>query len=148
MFRFRKRSYSPNKRPIEEYRRGLRGCVEKIIRRHRQIMIESGTDPSNADAMLSDAALEKICNKAMDVTDPIEYAALALDSINSFHPFVDGNKRTSLAVALKILESSGYTLDEGPELERFVLDIARGEYDVKQIEVWLRYHVKLIRRVF
>ena len=41
------------------------------------------------------------------------------------HPFVDGNKRIGLAVALTFLEINGYTIDRpNPQLEEITLAIA------------------------
>jgi death on curing protein len=49
--------------------------------------------------------------------DVFETAATYLNSIAMNHPFLDGNKRTALAVALTFLFINGFEVDEQYDLE-------------------------------
>jgi death on curing protein len=56
-------------------------------------------------------------------SSPSERAAYVMDGVISSHPFVDGNKRTGVALAGLVLHKEGYEL----KLERGVLhDLAMG----------------------
>lgn len=90
------------------------------------------------DAQVNDAALSAICDRSDDFSDPIEYAAFIIDYVNAFHPFVDGNKRMSLLLAVQALGPIGYKLDNSPEISQFIKDVASGRYDRTEIEAWLR----------
>lgn len=90
--------------------------------------------------MYSEAGLQRICDAVDYISDPFEMAALAMETIATFHPFVEGNKRTALAVALKFLNDSGYTLPDGFDTSAFVEEVAMSLHDVSEIERWLRKH--------
>ena len=140
----RKIVISENKRPFGS---NTKECVEKIVRLHADIMAGMNADGPVVFSMYSDSALQSICDRADMFDNAIDYAAFALDYINSFHPFVDGNKRVSLAVALKILEDGGYELEENKDLQTFILMIASGMLDRDRIARWLKDHVQIIHRV-
>ncbi|HQN31653.1 MAG TPA: type II toxin-antitoxin system death-on-curing family toxin [Methanothrix soehngenii] len=58
------------------------------------------------------------------------------------HPFIDGNKRTSFALAATILNMNGYYLSPRDEDEIFIvlhkISDASISCDIKQIEGWLK----------
>lgn len=68
-------------------------------------------------------------------------AAAMFHSIINNHPFLDGNKRTSLFSAVLFLEYNGYHVDftkkEGIE---FTLKAHNGGWTVEQIAGWIRKH--------
>ena len=71
--------------------------------------------------------------------DLFEMASAYLYHIVQNHPFIDGNKRAGLAVALTFLKSNGVTLAVGHnELTEFVYAVARGEVDKAVIAEFLR----------
>ena len=73
--------------------------------------------------------------------DIFAQAAALLHAIILNHPFVDGNKRTGLAAAALFLRINGRKLSVTHEaLESFVLDVAKGHYDVEAVASWLRAH--------
>ena len=72
----------------------------------------------------------------------ISKVAALIHSIVSFHPFVDGNKRTALVAADVCLRLNGFRLAPSNEVEPFFWAIARGEIDIDKIAEWLKTHVE------
>ncbi len=74
-----------------------------------------------------------------------DLAALAASYLCGFvqkQVFVDGNKRTGLAIALTFLRLNGYELNvDKAELLAFVLSIARNEMDQPAAAMWLRQRI-------
>lgn len=68
-------------------------------------------------------------------------AAAMFHSIINNHPFLDGNKRTSLFSAILFLEYNGYhvefTKKEGIE---FTLRAHNNDWTVEQIATWIKNH--------
>jgi len=57
------------------------------------------------------------------------------------HPFVDGNKRTAIAVASIFLFRNGYNFKvSNKELERFTLKVAREDIELREIAHWFKRH--------
>jgi death-on-curing protein len=73
--------------------------------------------------------------------DAFEQAAAVGESIVMNHPFVDGNKRTGLALMFAVLRLEGITLNATPDdAYQFVVDLATGEQRFDQAVEWLRIH--------
>jgi len=64
--------------------------------------------------------------------------AALIHAISSYHPFVDGNKRTSLVAADVCLRLNNYRLANSDDVESFFWSIARGEQSVEEIELWVK----------
>lgn len=72
---------------------------------------------------------------------PYEMAAAYLFHLSKNHPFVDGNKRTALAVMLIFLEINDFELmATNDDLEDLVLDVATSKKDKKAITVFLEQY--------
>ena len=57
------------------------------------------------------------------------------------HPFVDGNKRTGLALMFAVLRLEGIRLTATPDdAYQFVVDLATGEKRFEEAVEWLRAH--------
>ena len=70
-----------------------------------------------------------------------EMAAAYLFHLTQNHPFVDGNKRIGLAVAIAFLGLNGKWLESEPnELLEMVFKVARGEIGKPDIAVFIRGH--------
>ncbi|MBI5469730.1 type II toxin-antitoxin system death-on-curing family toxin [Candidatus Kaiserbacteria bacterium] len=68
-------------------------------------------------------------------------AAVLMEGIAVFHPFSDGNKRTSITAASAFLYRNGYEIElPVEETEEMVLDVAQKKMDVPQIAAWLQKH--------
>lgn len=68
-------------------------------------------------------------------------AAALMRSLSLNHPFVDGNKRTSLLVTATFLLERGYGIrDDVPnsEIVDFCTSVAAGEQELEQISEWLK----------
>lgn len=106
------------------------------------VIVKSGEEREKdlEDAVISRMAIEGFCDRLEYCPDCFSKAAMAIDYIANFHPFVEGNKRTSLQLALCFLKMEGYELDDTEETYRFIRDVAAGKYDREEVEDWLRRH--------
>ena len=72
-------------------------------------------------------------------TDLFQMAAAYLFHLVSNHPFVDGNKRVGLAVALIFLDINGIIISFGTErLKNLTLQVAQGKVNKSAIADTLR----------
>ena len=71
--------------------------------------------------------------------DAIRLAASYIYGLAKNHPFLDGNKRTSLIVGLTFLRRNGWDL-QATQAERaqLILEVASGTRDEAELETWLR----------
>lgn len=68
-------------------------------------------------------------------------AGALLEAIANHHPFIDGNKRTSLAAAEAYLQSKKLSIDfTNEEYETFMLHVVNDRPSVKKIAAWLEEH--------
>jgi death on curing protein len=75
-----------------------------------------------------------------------EEAATPWESLSQNHPFIDGNKRTALAVTVSFLALNGVTL-EFESLETYDQMIhwyETGTFKFDNLLAWLRTHVKSV----
>lgn len=89
-------------------------------------------------AVLNPAAIEGICWFWDPSKDVFSQAASAMWRICAYHPFVDGNKRTALATALRILNAAGLTLPDDDPTYDAVIGAARGELSEDDVAERLR----------
>lgn len=62
------------------------------------------------------------------------------------NPFLDGNKRTALAVLYEFLKQNGHQLKASEkELIQLPLKIEKKEMKLKQISKWLKIHTKKVK---
>lgn len=115
-------------------------CRRNIMRIHHNVIVMSGEirEIGLEDTLINDAALDGLCDRLDYCKDCFERAALAIDYIANFHPFVEGNKRTSFEMAIRLLRIEGHELDDNHETYLFIRDVASGLYDRGEIEDWLR----------
>jgi len=73
-------------------------------------------------------------------------AAVYLESIATYHVFVDGNKRTALIVVYTFLAANGYSVAKLPieETEDFLLAAAQGQKNLQEIAAWLEQNSKKV----
>jgi death-on-curing protein len=76
--------------------------------------------------------------------DPIAEAAALMESVIQNHPFLDGNKRTAVAVADVHLRLNGLELGgDSEEHHQFIIGLMEaGDLDWKAIDAWLRDNVE------
>ena len=74
-------------------------------------------------------------------------AAAYLESLVHYHVFIDGNKRTGIAVAARFFSLNGFELiATNREIEDFVLRVATHKPPIKEIAVWLKAHAKKLQK--
>lgn len=116
---------------------------ERIVETvHLRQLAEHGGAEGVRDLSLLDTALAKPMQLYSYGKPPPDLAALAAayaHGIARLHPFVDGNKRTSLVAALLFLRLNGQDIRAGQE-ERYVtwLALAAGDLDEAALAAWLR----------
>ena len=70
-------------------------------------------------------------------------AGTLVHSLLRNHPFVDGNKRTSMFSAMTFLELNGYRfIAKQKEVVNFALKVENERLSVEEIAKWLKGHVK------
>ena len=72
-------------------------------------------------------------------------AAAYFESAAMDHPFIDGNKRTAVAIAARFLFLNGCELHTSSRvLEQFVLRAVVKKYSIHEVAKWLEAHSKKI----
>jgi death-on-curing protein len=99
--------------------------TKHAIDTHDWIIEKSGGLHGNREIGLLDSALEHIQNDMYYPSFEGKLKHLVL-AVNKFHPFNDGNKRSSLVLGAYFLELNGYDYC----IKRFV-------YEMEEIVVWL-----------
>lgn len=130
------------KQPVASYNSldSYERCRRNIMRIHRIVIEMSGEEREIGleNAVISSAAIDGLCDRIEYCSDCFSKAAVAIDYIANFHPFVEGNKRTSFEVTVRLLAHSGYALDDNEKTYRFIREVAMGMYGREEIEDWLR----------
>ena len=79
--------------------------------------------------------------------DVFTKAAVYLESIATYHVFLDGNKRTALSIAAAFLHINGYgTTFPIPATEKFIIAAAQRHHSLEEIAAWLKKHSKRISK--
>ena len=70
--------------------------------------------------------------------EPVDKAAVILESIVTNHPFIDGNKRTGYVLARLFLLKSGLDINATQEEKyEMVIAVSKGEWKFVQIRDWI-----------
>lgn len=79
--------------------------------------------------------------------DVFTKAAVYLESIATYHVFLDGNKRTALSAAAVFLALNGYqTAFPAKDSETFMLETAQRQRTLPEIAAWLKKRAKRSRK--
>ncbi len=113
---------------------------------HLRQLAEHGGATGVRDRGLFETALAKPMQLASYGDPPPDLPALAAayaHCIAHLHPFVDGNKRTSLVAALLFLRLNGFDIDASPQ-ERYLtwIALAAGDLDEATLADWLRERLR------
>ena len=109
--------------------------VEAVKAIHREVLAAHGGAAGIRDETLLESAVAAPQATMMGqplFSDPVEIAAAYLFYICRNHPFLDGNKRTSLAACLAFLETNEVlriTKLPVDEWEKLMLDVAASKID-------------------
>ena len=116
---------------------------------HDALLAEHGGAPGCVDEHLLDSALGSPRNHYAYVrtSDLFELAAAYARALTQDHPFVDGNKRIALTIALTFLEKNGVIVT-GSEAEavEMVVGLSSREVDAPTFAEWLRINSERVPR--
>lgn len=118
--------------------------LEEVLAIHFRILQEIGGHRGIRDLNLLQSAIARprasFGGEELYRTIWLKAAAL-IHSLILNHPFVDGNKRTALAVGVRFLAINGLRFQaKQKEVVDFVLAIERKEYQLKEMAAWLKKH--------
>ncbi len=117
---------------------------EQVLFIHSRIIAETGGELGVRDYGLLRSAVARpratFDNQEL-YPDIFSKAAALLESLVMNHPFLDGNKRAGISAAGLFLRRNGYTLSaSSKEMERFVLELAKGNFEFAELVEWFRKH--------
>lgn len=112
---------------------------------HHMVIVSSGEEREKGleDALINPMAIEGFCDRLEFCPDCFSKAAMAIDYIVNFHPFMEGNKRTAFQLSIALLRKGGYEPDDSEETFRFIKGVARESMDRDSIEDWLRCNTRV-----
>ncbi len=118
--------------------------AEQVLFIHARIIEESGGAHGIRDIGLLRSAIGRpqATFDGRDLyPDLFHKAAALMESVISNHPFLDGNKRTSIASAGLFCLRNGFRLMCGQqEIEQFALDMALRKTSLKDAAIWIKQH--------
>lgn len=119
-------------------------AVNTVFAMHkRQIAEHGGTDGMRDEGLLLSALARPENLEAYG--ESVDLAALAASyafGITKNHPFLDGNKRTALVVAVTFLNLNGHDF-EAPAQDTYTmfLQLAEGSVSEEELAAWFRNHL-------
>lgn len=124
--------------------------VKDVLLLHNLAIDESGGSHGLRDLGLLESAVARPQSSfgGEDLYPTIFLKAGALvHSLLRNHPFVDGNKRTSMFSAMTFLELNGYRfIAKQKEVVSFALRVENEKLSAEEIAKWLKGHVEKIKR--
>lgn len=121
---------------------------EAALAMHDRQLAEHGGITGARDEGLLESALMKPQNVFLYSDAPVDYACLAASyayGIATNHPFLDGNKRTALAVSLTFLYLNGFVFSGSYEDEYTVfIKVASGEMNEDQLTQWFSNNTRKV----
>ncbi|MDH5506462.1 MAG: type II toxin-antitoxin system death-on-curing family toxin [Anaerolineae bacterium] len=116
--------------------------TEQVLFIHAILIKETGGQFGIRDLGLLESALARpyATFDGKDLyTDLFSKAAALLQSLILNHPFVDGNKRVGISAAGLFVEQNNYQLLASViEIERFTLQVAKGNMAFPNIVTWFK----------
>jgi death on curing protein len=114
---------------------------------HNRLLAQFGGSEGVRDQGLLESALARPKNRFAYSEQPSsisELAAAYAFGICRNHPFVDGNKRTALAVAGAFLDRNGFLLTATQEDAYLTfLSLASGQISEEELSLWFERNVQL-----
>ncbi|OGW34522.1 MAG: hypothetical protein A2010_08940 [Nitrospirae bacterium GWD2_57_9] len=116
--------------------------AEQVLFIHARIIDESGGAHGVREVGLLKSAIgrpQATFDKRDLYHDVWHKAAALMESLIGNRPFIDGNKRTSLASAALFLRRNGFRLNsEQQGIESFTLDMALKKISIEDAAAWLK----------
>jgi len=119
--------------------------LRTVLAIHRLQIAEHGGEPGVRDLGLLESALARPVNRIeYDSEADTAFAAAAYAfGISKNHPFMDGNKRTSLVAMETFLRINGFELKTTPEEKYLIfIQLAEGSLSEDELGDWIRSHSK------
>lgn len=115
---------------------------DEVLAAHARLLKTFGGAPGVRDRGALKSALGR--PQSGHYRDLIEQAAALLESLSQNHPFVDGNKRTAIAVTAAFLHVNGFRLEfDDPKAYEFLMQLYEsGQFRFERVEPWLRAHAR------
>jgi death-on-curing protein len=116
--------------------------LPEVLAAHARLILLFGGAQGIRDQGALEAALAR--PQSGYYRDIIEQAAALLESLSQNHPFVDGNKRTAIAVTAAFLRINGFRLDfDDLDAYQFLMQLYEaGQFRFEHLEPWLRKHAQ------
>ena len=116
--------------------------IEEVLSAHARLILLFGGAPGIRDRGALESALAR--PQTGYHGDVIEQAAALLESLSQNHPFVDGNKRTAIAVSAAFLRMNGFRLEfDDLEAFRFLIRLyEQNQFQFEHLAPWLREHAR------
>lgn len=122
---------------------------EEALVIHARVIDETGGSHGVRDIALFESLIErpKMAFGGKDLYRTVfDKAAAYFESSAFHHMFVDGNKRTAIALAARFLFLNGYELQaSNSDLEKFVLDAVVKKHKLPKIAAWLKRHSQKLK---
>lgn len=118
-----------------------------VLAVHNLQLAEHGGSPGVRDEGLLDSALGKPHHVFSydEEADLFRLAASYAFGLAKNHPFIDGNKRTALAVSITFLELNGWEVVAPRENEYLTfLGLAEGSVSEEQLAAWFRGNTRAL----
>ena len=116
-----------------------------VLAIHNMQLAEHGGSTGIRNEGLLDSALGKPHNvfAYIEDVDIFRLAASYAFGIAKNHPFIDGNKRTALAVSVTFLDLNGWDVIAPKKDEYFTfLHLADGSLSEEELAAWFRSHAE------
>lgn len=115
-----------------------------VLAAHDEQLAEHGGHEGLRDDGLLESALARPINRySYGEADIFDLAAAYAYGLIKNHPFLDGNKRTSLTVSLGFLLLNGFKVTENEAARLAVwLSLAEGKLSEAELAAWLRANSK------
>jgi death-on-curing protein len=116
--------------------------LDDVVAAHARLLGLFGGTQGIRDRAALEAALAR--PQSGYYRDVIEQAAALLESLSQNHPFIDGNKRTAIAVTAAFLHINGFRLGfDDLEAYQFMSQLYEtNQFRFERLEPWLRQHAQ------
>ena len=118
--------------------------LDDVLATHARLLALFGGAEGVRDRAALEAALARPQNGYYQ--DVVEQAAALLESLSQNQAFIDGNKRTAIAITAAFLRVNGYRLEfEDLEAYTFMTRLyEKAQFRFEKLEPWVRKHARRI----
>ncbi len=119
--------------------------VDQVVRIHDEMISAFGGEPGVLNLGFVDSAIQRIRYSGVygkDIAPTLtRKAASLMHAVLTYHPFVDGQKRTGISTAFIFLGMNGFSLWSRDVAEDIAMavDCAAGKVPMKQLNEWISH---------